>query len=165
MRSDILPTKTDAGRDEILQRSRRLPNTLRSILLLVDGHRSVADLSEVAAGLRAPDDALEQLFALGLIQGPVQPEPVPSTTTAVIPPEAAARYSALYAFMSEAVREYLSLRGYFLQLKIERCGTTQELLALLPEMTAALAKARSMTVAGDFEQRVREMVQAQPETA
>ncbi len=64
--------KTDAGRDEIRDRSRRLPSALRTVLLMVDGQRTVAQLHEVATGVRAPEDALDRLLADGLI------EPVPS---------------------------------------------------------------------------------------
>ncbi len=60
--------KTDAGRDEIRDRSRRLPPALRTMLLRVDGQRTLADLRQVAGGMRAPDDALERLLADGLIE-------------------------------------------------------------------------------------------------
>ncbi|QCW25441.1 hypothetical protein FE772_06945 [Lysobacter enzymogenes] len=53
--------------------------------------------------------------------------------------------------MSEAVREHLGLRGYFLQLKIERCANSDELAALLPELSAALAKVRKDDVAARIE--------------
>ena len=62
--------------------------------------------------------------------------------------------------MSDAVREHLGLRGYFLQLKIERCGDAQELLALLSDLAAAVAKARGTELAREFEQRLRTFAQA-----
>ena len=60
--------KTEAGRNEIQQRTRRLPAGLRSILLLVDGQRSDDELQAMMSGLHAPDDALGQLAADGLIE-------------------------------------------------------------------------------------------------
>lgn len=60
--------KTDAGRAEIRDRSRRLPPALRTLLLVVDGQRTLAQLQEVATGVRAPDDALDRLLAEGLIE-------------------------------------------------------------------------------------------------
>ncbi|WP_374013399.1 hypothetical protein [Pseudoxanthomonas koreensis] len=64
--------KTDAGREEIRDRTRRLPPPLRTVLLMVDGQRTLPELRAVAAGVRAAEDVLDQLLAQGLI------EPVPS---------------------------------------------------------------------------------------
>ena len=62
--------------------------------------------------------------------------------------------------MSDAVREHLGLRGYFLQLKIERCGNAEELLGVLPDLAAALGKTRDFALASEFEQRLRTLAQA-----
>jgi len=180
MRDDEVPNKTDAGRDEITSRALKLPNGLRSILLMVDGQRNVAQLRGVMSGLKSPDDALTQLQALGLIAvpqslaaaaaatirdsarpaPPVSPpaernvqayaESAPSTTAST-----ASGYSALYTLMSDTVREHLGLRGYFLQLKVERCTDVGELLALLPDFSTALAKARDTDFAQEMERRFR----------
>ena len=53
--------------------------------------------------------------------------------------------------MSEAVRAHLGLRGYFLQLKVERCTDIASLQALLPELRAAVAKAKGESFASDWE--------------
>lgn len=163
--------KTDAGRQEIADRARRLPAQLRSILLVVDGHKDDNALQQIVAGLHAPEDALAQLQQMGLIArggdalaapatSPSSASPVAPTTTLAdaIPPsaspgdtpvsqEAAQRYSQLYDAMSEAVRKYLGLKGYFMQLRIERCSDAAALEALLPEFTAALGKAKSPALA------------------
>lgn len=213
--------KTDAGRDEISNRGRRLAPPLRTVLLMVDGQRSLAQLREVAAGMKAPDDALPALLADGLIElipsgfdaaglmGALGPRPASrppdvrmaeapaasitaiaatgvasdgtadgdhgatagtasanatstataaaSTGAAQAPP--ATRYVApepdpylhLYGRMSEAVRTHLGLRGYFMQLKVERCGDAASLQALLPELRAAVAKAKGESFASDWE--------------
>ena len=60
--------KTEAGRNEIQQRTRKLPAGLRSILLLVDGQRNDDELRAMMSGLHAPDDALQQLADEGLIE-------------------------------------------------------------------------------------------------
>lgn len=160
MQGKAVPNKTAAGRDEIESRARKLPASLRSILLLVDGQRSASQLREVVNGLHAPADALDQLLALGLIvdAAPANPSTAPANPSTSA--ETANRYSVLYALMSDAVREHLGLRGYFLQLKIERCGDAQELLALLSDLAAAVAKARGTELAREFEQRLRTFAQA-----
>lgn len=160
MRDSDVPVKTNEGRDEIEHRTRKLPPMLRSILLIVDGERSARHLRELAASLHGPADALEQLESMGLIASSAA---VAASLAAQAPRAAAGgaqaapasvpahRYQALYALMSEAVREHLGLRGYFLQLKIERCANSEELAALLPELGAALAKVRKDEVAAQIE--------------
>lgn len=172
MRDDEVPNKTDAGRDEIQSRALKLPNVLRSILLMVDGQRNVGQLRGVIAGLKGPDDALDQLEALGLIAAPRSlaaaaaatiPEVVrPAASPAPAPSAVAGAtgYSALYALMSETVRDHLGLRGYFLQLKVERCSDVGDLLALLPDFTAALGKAKDVGFATEMDRRFRALAEA-----
>jgi hypothetical protein len=160
MHDTAIPNKIAAGRDEIESRARRLPANLRSILVLVDGQRTARQQREVISGLHAPADALDQLVSLGLI---ADAAPASSSTTMEHPAptaDAANRYSVLYTLMSDAVREHLGLRGYFMQLKIERCGNAEELLALLPDLATALAKARNAELARELEQRLRTFAQA-----
>ncbi|MCC4596343.1 hypothetical protein NRY95_16850 [Xanthomonas campestris pv. phormiicola] len=165
--------KTEAGRQEIADRARRLPAQLRSILLVVDGQKDAAALQQIVAGLHAPEDALAQLQQRGLIRRGGDPSAPPATSASAssAPPpasaatvagavhalahpadapvsrEAAQRYSQLYEAMSEAVRQHLGLKGYFMQLKIERCSDAAALEALLPEFTAALGKAKRPALA------------------
>jgi hypothetical protein len=61
--------KTEAGRAEIANRSQKLSPALRSILVLVDGHRDAGSLRKLGAGLHAPADALDHLLAARLISG------------------------------------------------------------------------------------------------
>jgi hypothetical protein len=133
--------KTDAGRQEIEQRSRRLPAALRSILLMIDGQRDAAELAALIESLRAPADTLRQLEDMGLIER----DAVPAAETAAAKADTAGadRYKALYDLTSEAIRTHLGLKGYFLQLKVERCANAEELEALLPDVAEALARAKS----------------------
>lgn len=168
MRESDVPVKTQAGRDEIQNRTRKLAPVLRSILLIVDGDRSARHLRGLIASLHGPEDALEQLEAMGLIASSAavaatqfahSPTPGVAFAAAVPAPaplsvaDAAQRYQTLYGLMTEAVREHLGLRGYFLQLKIERCGNSDELAELLPDLSAALAKVRKDDIAAEIEAR------------
>ncbi|HEY0334428.1 MAG TPA: hypothetical protein VGC74_12080 [Stenotrophomonas sp.] len=139
--------KTEAGRLEIEARTRRLPAALRSILLMVDGQRSDAALREVIEGLKAPADTLEQLQAMGLIDNGrgvsvKAATPATSALAEAIAIDPAQEYRRLYDRMSGAVARYLGLKGYFLQLKVERCADAAALVALLPELESALRKVR-----------------------
>jgi hypothetical protein len=155
--------KTEAGRNEIQQRTRKLPAGLRSILLLVDGQRNDEELREMMSGLHAPDDALQQLAADGLIE---RRAGAASLLAAVAAPKAgdgtqattmtsAERYNLLYARITDDIRSHIGLKGYFLQLKVERCADADELAALLPDVATALTKARDHTFATRWLEDVR----------
>lgn len=192
MKDGELYFKTEAGKREIQDRALRLPAALRSILLMVDGQRDQAQLRELMAGLRAPDDAIEQLVVKGLIQrgdgvlsaaplmespaeapakvvvhAPVQapvpvemPVQVPATDLPALPgaismPADFGNYRRLYNFVTDTVNRHLGLKGYFMQLKVERCADVDALLALLPEVATALTKAKDHTFASEWLVRAR----------
>lgn len=174
MNDRVIYAKTDAGRQEIRDRGQKLPASLRSLLLMIDGQRDQPQLRELMLGLHAPDDALERLLVMGLVKrgdGRMHaPETSPATfigqavTSAepVDPRVVAApddRYARLYALLGETVARDLGLRGYFVQLKVERCADLDALLALLPEVAIALAKARDQTFARDWLGRARAVAQ------
>lgn len=153
--------KTEAGRAEIGQRRHGLVPSMRSLLLLVDGRRGITLLRHFATSLHAPDDAIERLEALGLIAptdatGAPRPsggfESLPSEPP---PSETALRYITLSGLMSEGVRAHLGLRGFLMQLRIERCTDAGALLALLPDVGAAIGKARTVEFANEWERTVR----------
>jgi hypothetical protein len=145
-------SKTDAGKQEILERSRKLTSGARSILLMADGQRNEAELTELIAALHAPPDTLQQLLGLGLITAARQDQLVAEAASskragenaavASSPQAAGEKYLALYALMTESIRAHLGLKGYFMQLKVERCTDLDALQALLPEMANALSRAK-----------------------
>lgn len=157
----LIHAKTAAGRREIEDRGLRLAPALRSVLLLVDGQRDSRELLQMAQGLRAPEDALEQLLALGLIEvvgGNVErAPPVPVTTQLGDDP---LRYQQLRDWMAESVRRHLGLKGYLIQLKIERSRNAVGLEQLWPEVAAALGKAKSPAFASRWLEETRALVLA-----
>lgn len=155
-------SKTGAGRNEIQQRTRKLPAGLRSILLLVDGQRSDDELQAMMSGLHAPDDALSQLAADGLIErrsgATSMLAAVAATKTPAVAMTSAERYNVLYARITDDIRSHIGLKGYFLQLKVERCATADDLEALLPDVATAMTKARDHTFATRWLEDVRASV-------
>jgi hypothetical protein len=160
--------KTEAGKQEIQDRGRKLPASLRSLLLMVDGQRDQSQLHELMKGLHAPDDALEQLAAMGLVK---RDEPAPTVTASLVADQLAplpgevklpadfGRYRSLYEIVSDTVRRHLGLKGYFMQLKVEKCADVDQLLALLPEIATALTKAKDHTFASEWLARTRAEIQ------
>lgn len=160
--------KTEAGKQEIQDRGRKLPASLRSLLLMVDGQRDQGQLRELMKGLHAPDDALEQLAAMGLVSRD-EPAPTVAASVAAVPlaplpgevklPADFGRYRSLYEIVSDTVRRHLGLKGYFMQLKVEKCADVDQLLALLPEIATALTKAKNHTFASEWLARTRAEIQ------
>ncbi len=154
MHGQTTPAKTAEGRVEIENREHRLQSGLRSVLLLVDGRRTVTELQALARRLNAPEDALQQLLSLQLISGDVAAGASPAANEPVAPTPAN-RHGILLALMTDAVRQRLGVLGYLFQLKLERAATEAELEALLPELQAALAKRTSPQGAASTIERIR----------
>lgn len=72
----IVPFKTAQGHEEIRRRTRAIGPRLRTVLLLVDGRRSHAELCDLALHVGASEHCLDELQALGLVGLP-EPEVVP----------------------------------------------------------------------------------------
>ncbi len=152
--------KTEAGREEIRQRALNLPQSLRSLLVMIDGQRSTTELDEVIASLRLPGDALEQLQGQGLVETRLDGVVAGSQPTATVPDADAERYKVAYALANEAIGKHLGLKGYFLQLKLERCATLADLEVLAPDIAEALAKAKSDALGRRFLDDIRGLATA-----
>lgn len=94
----------------------------------------------------------------------VSPAAAPPTTAAPAPiPDShgelgdpRTRFDRLYTAMNEIVRDFLPAhRRYFIQLKIERCNTVEELQEVLHDLRTALTKARGDAFATDVIARLR----------
>lgn len=59
--------KTDAGEKEILHKLQGLSFLQRSVLLMIDGKRQIADIAKSLSALGSVDDTVGQLLELGLI--------------------------------------------------------------------------------------------------
>jgi hypothetical protein len=86
------PVKTAEGRAEITRRSRALNQRLRTVLLLIDGRRTISQIRTVAEQVGAPNTCLDDLLNMGLV---ALPEPAaatsaPAAETAVAPAVVAA---------------------------------------------------------------------------
>ena len=143
--------KTEKGQDEIRTRANHLDQRHRAVLLMINGEKTC-------------DDILVQLQPLGMTQavfdeleggGYIRPH-MPMATTAKVEPAAASvpapvdsskepaaeGYQRLYRFYTETISRYLGLRGYLLEMKVEKAGNVGELVTLRETLKAALAKTR-----------------------
>lgn len=185
--SDIL-TKTPAGIEELKARALKLPPRLRTMLIMVDGMRTVTQLREAAAALGAPDDCLDTLVAAGLVSAPARLENDATSAQASTGPDASGsavapvspahasnasqvgntaktdapshvdRFTAARKLMNDTAVDELGLRAFLFTLKLERCSTADDLRALLPGFAQSLSKARDESFANRTVDRVRNLL-------
>lgn len=123
--------KTDAGREEIRNRTRRLSRPARNLLLIMDEVHVGMSWVQLVHG--ATEDDLRALLAEGLIepktvvQEPRQTRPNASLAEAL----ARLSYDQVYTLITSQARDRLGLiRGYKLVLDVERCSNIDELRTL-----------------------------------
>ncbi len=166
--------KTTAGTDEVRARLLGLPQRLRTVLIMADGSHSGVQLNEAAAQLGAPADAVQILFDMGLIapsgapqvrRGAAAPPAASAKAAKEAPPPAFAatpaegeRFRAAQKFMNDSAVDMLGLRAFFFTLKLEKCYTRADLLALVPDFGKAVGKAGGAQVASVLQARARELL-------
>ena len=150
--------KTPKGAEAIAQRDRALQPRLRSLLILVDGKRSAADLAQMAPG--GFDEAMDQLVQLGLVEA-AEAGPAPVTTApaplAAAPADAPARLPLAEA-KRLAVRRLSDLLGPLsddICMRIEGARTASEFMAFVHKaeqmIDANLGSARAQEFAQEME--------------
>ncbi|HEX6705966.1 MAG TPA: hypothetical protein VF169_14475 [Albitalea sp.] len=72
-----IPTKTALGNEELRSRKQRLGQRHRTILFLVDGRRTLAEVLSLAQQAGANTSHFEELVRLGLVEVPQPPPPPP----------------------------------------------------------------------------------------
>jgi hypothetical protein len=160
--SDIY-IKTEAGVHEVKSRARQLPQRLRTMLIMVDGSLSVEQLRQAADRLGAPEDFLVNLESQGLVQRVGPARPAAATVAAAAPPMKSApaltdseRFAKAKQFMNDTIVDSLGLRAFFFTLKLEKCFTLDDLQAILPEYSKAIARTRGDEAARTLEARARD---------
>lgn len=167
--SAVIYDKTPKGREEIATRKYQLAPRLRSLLVMVDGKQSKNDLLKKIIGLGLNEqnilDLLDQEFIVVLANDTVSHLLVESEISAVSADEvaqksipdaaplsrdedAARRFREVYNFFNETIKSNLGLRGFSLQMKVERAGSIQDFIELRrPYIEAILnAKGREMAI-------------------
>ncbi len=160
--SDVVD-KTEAGQAEVRTRAAGLAQRLRTLLIMVDGARTVAQLQAAAAQVGAPADALDQLLQAGLVAvrsaAPARSSSAASRAAAsAAPPPAPAPAAAPAAglpdrlrvarqYINDTIVDAVGVRAVFFTLKVERCYSADDLEGLLPEFERLLSKARGASEA------------------
>jgi hypothetical protein len=159
----MILVKTEAGHRVLKDRSLRLTAQQRSAFILFDGKRSVNDV--IDAGVGVSRDDIEQLVQLGLLENPngssvsvstggvpaqlpsasVEPGSAPAFPRPVDGRSNQQRYKDAYPIATQLTGG-LGLRGFRLNLSVEKTSTYEELLDLLPKIRGAVGPERAMAL-------------------
>lgn len=80
------PIKTPDGQAELATRARQLSQRHRTLLLLVDGRRSEAQLRQLAERAGVPPSVYDELLDMGLITVPLPTLPIEAAPYPTLPP-------------------------------------------------------------------------------
>lgn len=167
--------KTDKGREEIATRKHRLPSRLRTLLVMIDGKQRGDDLLAKVAGIGLTTDSIGELLNNGFIQAIAQLEPLAPKTVQTSAPTASEmplagshQFQAIYAFFNETIKSTLGLRGYALQLKVEKASSVDDFRALRDPYLEAVLKSKGKETAHGLQLRLDQLLypeEARPDTA
>jgi hypothetical protein len=160
--------KTDKGREEIASRTHHLAPRLRTLLVLVDGKQSGEELLKKVGGIGLTEESIAELLGAGFIREAVavkaeiaslspspSASPLPTAESAppaeTILPEGESQFVAIYHFYTETIKSVIGLRGYGLQLKVEKASSVEDFRALREPYLAAVHKAKG----GEMERSLR----------
>lgn len=190
--------KTDKGREEIITRKYRLASRLRSLLVLIDGKKSNAELLSQIGGLGLDMQSLAELAEGEFIESvavtpgggaisqrketqakethaltPDRSGRAPASGTpsvieednlsisdndqskVMISPEA---FLALQTFFNETIRNMIGLRGFTLQLKVERASSLGDFQALREPYLVAIKKAKGQEMMNSLAGRLDQLL-------
>jgi hypothetical protein len=134
--------KTEEGLREVKERKLNLPIALRSLLIMIDGKATVAEVLERARALRVDADSMAALERAGLIAKRFSAPSVADAAPAATPrsQDEAQRFVAAQRKLSDLINEHLGIRGYLLIMRLERASNLRDLHDLLPDVAKALVK-------------------------
>ena len=163
--------KTDKGREEIATRQYKLSPRLRSLLVMIDGKQSATELLAKIGALGLTEESIAELESNGFIHlsatAASAPEPV-TPQPAVTPPEISAvpqlpegitPFQAIYQFYTETIKSTIGLRGYGLQLKVEKAASIDDFRELREPYLEAVLKAKGNEMARSLRDRLDQLLQ------
>jgi len=177
--------KTEKGREEIATRKHQLPARLRTLLVMIDGRHPLETVLSKVGGLGLSGASLDELLDQGFIARvpgtEVVPEPVKApvrklptakrvhTPSASVQNEIAGMHEAesfatVLDFYHQTIKQVLGLRGFTLQLKVDKAATLAELAALRSPYLEAVEKAKGDEIARSLAERLDKLLETHPES-
>ena len=178
--------KTARGREEIATRGHALAPRLRTLLLLVDGKTESDIVLGKVAGLGLSQEHLQTLLEVGMIQLHVQPQvtptadiggiatpdpignaspavtqvtmPSPAPLHEAILPPGQTQFEAIYRFYNDTIKSMIGLRGYGLQLKVERASSIEDFKELRQAYLEAILKHKGEEITRSLRDRLDQLL-------
>jgi hypothetical protein len=164
--SQLIWSKTDAGRIEMQSRGLVKERAQRNLLLVIDGIKSEEMLLANVAGITPQDFATLQSLGLiepvvatgsrsgaaahrtsGALSAPTAPAPLaaaePAATLEAVPLD----YAQFTAALTQIISKELGLRGFVLTLAVEKAGTNEALHAVAQRTLAQVAERKGEAAA------------------
>ncbi len=141
--------KTQKGLAEIAGTERTVDRRLRPLLILVDGNRTANSIHALISGIGIREEDFDQLADSGYIEPMARPDQRAAANDGSAAPaenlhpqrrSSLERFADGQRYLNETATDKLGLRAFFFVLKIEKCSSADELMALLPEFEQAIAK-------------------------
>jgi len=131
--------KTELGIRELKERQLNLPLPLRSLLIMIDGQRSVADVLEKTRALGLDERAIEKLSVDGLIapKFAARTDAASDTAEPQRSEDEVERYLRAQQMMSDAINSHLGFRGYGLMMRLQKAANLRDLHELLRDLGRA----------------------------
>ncbi len=171
---DLIYDKSDKGREEIATRKFKLAPKVRPLLVLVDGKHSGQSLLKKYAYLGLTEQIIAELMDAGFIHGTAPAvsaaapaEAAPAGQTEPAQPAAVGdgilepgetQYQAIYNFYTHTIKSTIGLRGFVLQLKVEKCSGIDDFRALRVPYVEAVFKAQGEEMARSLRLRLDQLL-------
>jgi len=158
MRDTDVPVKTAAGQQEIGAKQRKLQPKVRSLLIMVHGAETVAQLAKSMHSLGDVRAILDELIGMGLVavqgsSGPALDQPA-ANNESIVP----ATQQVKQLLNETAVASLGMFSGFRFTLKLEHCYTADELRGIFPEYLKAVGKAKGEEFAKTVLKRAEAML-------
>jgi hypothetical protein len=151
--------RTPKGHSEISQGNKSLKGKLRTVLFLIDAGKTADDIQRQILLIGAPADSIAQLVTAGYV-AEVGKMGAPPADGAGPTDDRVANFRVAKAFMNETIVDALGIRAFGFTLRLERCATTDDLVALLPAYAEALLKKLDRDATRALVERTRELLAA-----
>jgi hypothetical protein len=140
--------KTNKGLSEITGRDRTVDRRLRPLLILVDGYRTATHIHALIGGIGIQEADFDHLIAGGFIEAIALPKPgtaandpsAQHNSETVQKRSAVDRYTDGKRYLTETAADRLGIWSFMFILKLEKCSSTDDLMALVPEFEDAIAR-------------------------
>ncbi|NVD72227.1 hypothetical protein HUX88_16955 [Duganella sp. BJB1802] len=163
--------KTAKGREEIATRKHQLAPRLRTLLVLIDGRKTEEELLRNVAGLGLTAGALTELLAgefivlstsyVSLAEAPAEAPPEPEPEQVQLPAAAQVQqFQSLYDFFNKTIKSTIGLRGFTLQLKVEKASSVDDFRELRMPYLEAVQKAKGNDTAAALAQQLDRLLSA-----